>query len=754
MIPPGECMYAGRKRRKPAQKQAAAGNSKSNPSKRHRDRLNAELDRLASLLPLPPESISKLDKLSVLRLSVSYLRVKSFFQVIQEKRSRRQVCQPAGHASKGDALSTGSAMPEGDLLQESLNGFALVVSTEGMIFYASSTIVEYLGFHQTDVMHQNIYDYIHVDDRQEFCKQLHWAMNPQQLAPGQETQAETGEEYILNQLFNAQESDSTPAEYSPFLNRCFICRVRCLLDSASGFLTMQFQGKLKFLYGQKKKAFSGTLVPPQLALFCVVVPLLIPSLTELKMKSMLLRAKYKAGSTSSFDTKSKPVSGSCDTELQGRAGYQGFPEMLHSAENQIKLMNSGENGVSLFKVRTNDDQWVWVEANTQHLYRNGCSEFHIVPQKAHREEEVQLKRPGIKHGIKGAREPVTYSSTGETSGQPHNWSMAKHEKEEVKFEFNKNGSDFMQDEPLNFCKSLSGTQNHCTTNSTWTVMNPSSSRPISQHITQFPNRTARPTYCGDQNSSNYRVQRGSAELYQSYAFPQPPVTESYASENIKLENALMSPEGIFESGMPLDIPIKVENDSDSENGADLYMVPHGQSWLGLGSVFKKQRVGFPDGMHLKIESTNSEHQSACERSKHMALFSDNARRLSTPPHANSMNMGRSLKGTFHKEVSSFCPQKYAFLDNILNLPSPDYYSNQFCNAASMSEKGLSELPYKLQYEYKGHSLVQTIKREPLDSPPWHERGHDVVHTTFPKHMLPNCLQNSLPQKSPEFAFLQ
>ncbi|XP_038862301.1 aryl hydrocarbon receptor-like [Salvelinus namaycush] len=391
-------MYAGRKRRKPVQravKQPPSEGAKSNPSKRHRDRLNGELERLASLLPFPEEVTTSLDKLSILRLSVSYLRAKNFFTVALKN------CACNGELANGgsddNSKATGLAdswLPEGELLLQALNGFILVVTNDGTIFYSSHTIQDYLGFHQTDVMHQSVYELVHTEDQQELRSNLHWALNPPDIVapvtPLGETpsDAEPDSSTTATVTYNPEQ---LPPENSSFLERNFVCRFRCLLDNSSGFLALSLQGRLKFLHGQNQRQDNGSKAPPQLALFAIATPLQPPSILEIRTKNMIFRTKHKLDFTPmACDAKGKIVLGYTEAELRVRgSGYQFIhaADMLYCAENHVRMMKTGESGLTVFRLLTKDNCWKWVQANARLVYKNGKPDYIIATQRPLMEEE-------------------------------------------------------------------------------------------------------------------------------------------------------------------------------------------------------------------------------------------------------------------------------------------------------------------------------------------------------------------------------
>uniref|UniRef100_A0A8C7UCE7 Aryl hydrocarbon receptor n=1 Tax=Oncorhynchus mykiss TaxID=8022 RepID=A0A8C7UCE7_ONCMY len=382
-------MYAGRKRRKPKQTAPSEG-AKSNPSKRHRDRLNSELDRLASLLPFPEEVTSSLDKLSILRLSVSYLRTKNFFSVALKTQACKGLKANGGnHDSSETTGLVDGWMPEGELLLQALNGFVLVITADGVIFYSSHTIQDYLGFHQTDVMHQSVFDLIHTEDQQEFRRNLHWALNPP--AVPQQVESPPDGKPVPSSSLVTYNPDQLPPENSSFLERNFVCRFRCLLDNSSGFLALTLQGRLKFLHGQNCRLDDGGNVPPQLALFAIATPLQPPSILEIRTKNMIFRTKHKLDFTPmACDAKGKIVLGYTEAELRVRgSGYQFIhaADMLYCAENHVRMIKTGESGLTVFRLLTKDNRWRWVQANARLVYKNGKPDYIIATQRPLVEEE-------------------------------------------------------------------------------------------------------------------------------------------------------------------------------------------------------------------------------------------------------------------------------------------------------------------------------------------------------------------------------
>ncbi|XP_072349784.1 aryl hydrocarbon receptor-like [Scyliorhinus torazame] len=387
MIASTRNIFMGRKRKRVPQhpestKQGTGNAAKSNPSKRHRDRLNVEFDNLLGLLPTTEEIAGRLDKLSVLRLGVSCLRLKRFFEVTLGQRKRCLPAERPGNAGVDKRITNlGNVMlSEGELLLQALNGFVLVVTSEGDIFYASPTVQEYVGFHQTAVMHQPVYELIHPDDRSEFQRQLHWALDPLPLSntghSGNGRNCDVLTRYDPQQL---------PPENSTFLERNFVCKMRSLLNSPSGYVALNIEGRLKYLHGQNKRAEDGTLLPPQLALFAIATPLQVPSILEIRTRSALFQTKHKLDFTPvDCDARAKIVLGYSEVELCMRgSGYQFIhaDDMLYCADNHVRLMKTGESGLTFFRLLTKQNVWIWVQANARLVYKNGQPDCIIAKQR-------------------------------------------------------------------------------------------------------------------------------------------------------------------------------------------------------------------------------------------------------------------------------------------------------------------------------------------------------------------------------------
>lgn len=98
----------------------------------------------------------------------------------------------------------------------------MILTCEGEVFFATHSIEGYLGFHQSDIVHQSVYELVHSEDREELQRQLMW----NSFLPAE--QAGLG-------LQEALQPDA-----AHLLERSFTVRFRCLLDNTSGFLVSSF----------------------------------------------------------------------------------------------------------------------------------------------------------------------------------------------------------------------------------------------------------------------------------------------------------------------------------------------------------------------------------------------------------------------------------------------------------------------------------------------------------------------------------
>ncbi|XP_015440217.1 PREDICTED: protein similar isoform X1 [Dufourea novaeangliae] len=146
-------MEPTRKEKKHKEKRRSNEKRKEKSRDAARCRRSMETDiftELAAALPVPPDQAAQLDKASVMRLAIAYLKVRSVIESM-----------PAPPAKS----ETSNEMDE--LFSKALNGFMLVLSSDGNIIYLSENVSDYLGVSQMDMMGQSVYEYSHPCDHDE-----------------------------------------------------------------------------------------------------------------------------------------------------------------------------------------------------------------------------------------------------------------------------------------------------------------------------------------------------------------------------------------------------------------------------------------------------------------------------------------------------------------------------------------------------------------------------------------------------------
>ncbi|XP_055631599.1 aryl hydrocarbon receptor [Toxorhynchites rutilus septentrionalis] len=367
-------VYATKRRRRNGKSLKAPtkeGLTKSNPSKRHRERLNAELDLLASLLPFEQNILSKLDRLSILRLSVSYLRTKSYFQVVMHKTKGENGIITTQHLHdtyrSRDSGNLEPGMTDGEMFLQALNGFIIILTCEGEVFFATHTIESYLGFHQSDIVHQSVYELVHSEDREELQRQLLWNT------------------FLPAESASLQLADALIPNKSTLLERSFTVRFRCLLDNTSGFLRLDIRGRVKVLHGQNRKTEE-----PPLGLFAFCTPFGPPNLLEIPQKENMFKSKHKLDfSLVSMDQKGKVILGYPDNELANMGGYDlvHFDDLAYVGSAHQELLKTGASGLIAYRYQKKTGEWQWLQTSSRLVYKNSKPDFIICTHRLLMEEE-------------------------------------------------------------------------------------------------------------------------------------------------------------------------------------------------------------------------------------------------------------------------------------------------------------------------------------------------------------------------------
>ncbi|XP_067675420.1 single-minded homolog 2-like [Haliotis asinina] len=318
-----------------------------NAARTRREKENAEFYELAKMLPLPSAITSQLDKASIIRLSTSYLKMRTVF--------------PDG---LGDAWGmrspphrTALEKELGSHLLQTLDGFIFVVAPDGKIMYISETASVHLGLSQVELTGNSIYEYIHPADHDEMTALL--------------TVHHPYHTHILQDIE---------------VERSFFLRMKCVLAKRNAGLT---SGGYKVIHCSgylKIKQYTMDIAPydgcyQNVGLVAVGHSLPPSAVTEIKMFNNMFMFRASLDLKLIFlDARVAALTGYEPQDLIEKTLYHYIHacDILHMRYAHHTLLLKGQVTTKYYRFLAKDGGWVWMQSYATIVHNSRSSRPHCI----------------------------------------------------------------------------------------------------------------------------------------------------------------------------------------------------------------------------------------------------------------------------------------------------------------------------------------------------------------------------------------
>ncbi|XP_063803769.1 hypoxia-inducible factor 1-alpha [Pseudophryne corroboree] len=292
---------------------------------------------LSHQLPLPHNVTSHLDKASIMRLAISYLRIRRL-------------------------LDSGDLDGESEMEKQlncfylkALEGFVLVLTEEGDMIYLSENVNKCMGLTQFELTGHSVFDFTHPCDHEELREMLTFRNGP----------AKKGKE--------------------PITERSFFLRMKCTLTSrgrtvnvkSATWKVLHCTGHMRVYDSCNKQSHCGYKKPPMTCMVLICEPIPHPSNIEFPLDSKTFLSRHSLDMKYSYcDERVTELVGYEPEELLGRSVYEYYHALDsdHLTKAHHNMFTKGQVTTGQYRMLAKQGGYVWVETQATVIYNTKNSQ--------------------------------------------------------------------------------------------------------------------------------------------------------------------------------------------------------------------------------------------------------------------------------------------------------------------------------------------------------------------------------------------